>query len=190
MFLKSAVFLALLTPFMAFSQIGVEMPASPPPETSGPTLEQTVDWIIKKLNAVPHPTSLAKADQTYPPHKVRATGEGCRVRISFSYANAYKTFEFSRSFNYKDLNPKAIKVVDYEFDGNQMVSIYAETLGDKRVIEHIDDSRIFMSWQLEIANMLIDVEYGESLKNAIIHAQKLCAQKASADKPPKAKDLF
>ncbi|MBV7541970.1 hypothetical protein [Acidovorax sp. sic0104] len=192
MLAKTAILSALLSPCLAFCQIGVEMPSSPPPDAAGPSLEQTVDWIAKKLDAVPLPTVIApKGRPEFSPNKLSATGEGCTVRITNFHRNAYGSSERHQLFNYKDLDPRSIKVYDYAYDGVQMVAIHADTLGDRRVIDDIDQySKKFQSSQLRISNMMVDIEYGESLKRGLIHAQKLCTQKANAEKPPKPKDLF
>lgn len=184
MVFQSALFTALLSPCLAFSQIGVELPSSPLPEMSGPTLEQTVDWIVKKINAIP------ASDRQH--MRYTAVGNGCIIQINryYSYARTNPLDE-TRKFNLKDIDKKYISVRTDVYDGIRTTHLWADTLGDAKVVEMVlSNSRRHMSAQVAIENMDVDIEYAESLKNAFIHAQKLCAQKASAEKAIKPKDLF
>lgn len=181
MFFKAAVFTALLSPCLAFSQIGVELPSSPAPVTSGPTLEQTVDWIIKKINAIP-------PEKIYKGQYYTAVGNGCTIQIDRHYPSG--NLNQGTKFNFKDIDPKNITVSTFTYDGVKTTDLQADTLGDAKVIETRTKTVRFMSSFIRMTDMDIDIEYAESMKNSLIHAQKLCAHKASTEKATKPKDLF
>lgn len=181
MFFKAAVFTALLSPCLAFSQIGVELPSSPAPDTSGPTLEQTVDWIIKKINAIP---PLKKYNGEY----YTAVGNGCTIQIDRHYPSG--NLDRGKKFNFKDIDPKETAVWTFTYDGIKTTHLQADTLGQAEVIETRTKTVRYMSSFIRIEDMDVDIEYAESMKNSLIHAQKLCAHKASTEKITKPKDLF